>query len=100
MDATAKTAKLEEYRARIDAGEELPPQQFARYQDLVAWEARTAAGRNCFRFLAIDVHTFLMNSGFYFLFLFNIYLSVGYFLDRWLNLLFRAILVFLLLNLN
>jgi hypothetical protein len=45
MDAAAKTAKLEEYRSRIAAGEELPSQQFALYQGLEAWEARTAAGK-------------------------------------------------------
>ena len=45
MDAAAKTATLEEYRSRIDRGEELTPSQLARYQDLVAWEARTAVGK-------------------------------------------------------
>jgi hypothetical protein len=39
MDAT-ESAILSGYRTRIDAGEELPPQQFARYQDLVALEVR------------------------------------------------------------
>ena len=45
MDVAAKTAKLEEYRSRIDRGEELTPSQLARYQGLEAWEARTAAGK-------------------------------------------------------
>jgi hypothetical protein len=44
MDAAAKTAKLEGYRARVDVGEELNATQLARYQGLEAWEARTAAG--------------------------------------------------------
>jgi hypothetical protein len=43
MDAT-ESAILSGYRTRIDAGEELPPQQFARYQDLVALEVRAFVG--------------------------------------------------------
>ena len=45
MDVAAKTATLEGYRSRIAAGDELSLQQFARYQGLVAWEARTAVGK-------------------------------------------------------
>jgi hypothetical protein len=44
MDAVSKTAKLEEYRAIIDRGEELTAQQFVLYQGLEAWEARASAG--------------------------------------------------------
>jgi hypothetical protein len=40
----AESARLRDLRARIYAGEELPPQLFALYQDLVALEARASAG--------------------------------------------------------
>jgi hypothetical protein len=44
MDAAAKTAKLEEYRAIIGNGGVLSDQQFVLYQGLEAWEARASAG--------------------------------------------------------
>jgi hypothetical protein len=43
MDATESTI-LRDLRARIDTGEEFNSTLLARYQDLVAWEAWTAAG--------------------------------------------------------
>jgi hypothetical protein len=44
MDAVAKTAKLEEYRAIIGNVGVLSDQQFVLYQGLEAWEARASAG--------------------------------------------------------
>jgi hypothetical protein len=43
MDATDST-KLRDLRARIDTGEEFNSTLLARYQDLVALEARASAG--------------------------------------------------------
>ncbi len=57
MDSTAKTAKLEEYRARIAAGDELPPQQFALYQGLEAWEARTAGSPRTYLIISLLIFT-------------------------------------------